>query len=194
MSGRPATITALLAEWRSGNPDARDHLIVAVYDELRRLAAPLMHRERHDHILQTTALVHEAYIRLCGTTMLDIRDRGHLFALLARQMRRILVDAAREARSEKRWGGLTRVALDDVSLLEPGRSEELLAVDEALTRLRALDDRIAQVVELRYFGGLTEREAADALGVSVSTVKRDWEFARAWLVTQLRSAEPEACD
>jgi RNA polymerase sigma-70 factor (ECF subfamily) len=189
MGDRPATVTALLGEWRSGDPDAMNRLLALVYDELRQRAASYMRRERPDHLLQATALVHEAYMRLCGQAKLDIRDRGHLLALLARQMRRILVDGAREDRAQKRWGEMTRVSLDDVPVLQSGRSEELVAVDEALERLRALDPRVAQVVELRYFGGLTERETADALDISLSTVKRDWDFARTWLVARLGSRQ-----
>ena len=180
------TITTLLEEWRAGNADARDRLIEHVYEQLRRIATPLMRRERSDHLLQTTALVHEAYIRLSGQGALQVRDRSHLFALLARQMRRILVDWARAEKADKRWGRLNRIAIPDVPMAQAWRGEDLLALDEALERLEALDPRAAEVVELRYFAGLSEADTADTLNVSVSTVKRDWEFARTWFVTQLR--------
>jgi RNA polymerase sigma factor (TIGR02999 family) len=180
------TITTLLEEWRAGNADARDRLIERVYDQLRRIATPLMRRERSDHMLQTTALVHEAYIRLSGQGALEIRDRSHLFALLARQMRRILVDWARAEKADKRWGRQNRVAINDVPMAQAWRGEDLLALDEALACLETLDPRAAEVVELRYFAGLSEADTAHTLNVSVSTVKRDWDFARAWLATQLR--------
>jgi len=158
-----------------------------VYRELRQLASSFMQRERPGHTLQTTALVHEAYLRLCGTgPVVDVQNRGHFFALLARQMRRILVDHARTEQAAKRWGGLKRVTLGEVE--QPGqvaRGDDLLALDEALERLGELDARAASVVELRYFGGLSEQETARALNVSRSTVKRDWEFARTWLISQL---------
>jgi RNA polymerase sigma-70 factor (ECF subfamily) len=130
-------------------------------------------------------VVHEVYLRLCGTTPINWKDRAHFFAVAAQQLRRVLVDHARRARSEKRGGGLVRVEFWESDGGIVGFDERLLAVDEALTRLKALDERAAQVIELRFFGGLSETEAAEALGISVATLKRDWDFARTWLASQL---------
>jgi RNA polymerase sigma-70 factor, ECF subfamily len=178
-------ITGLLQDWAAGNPGAANQLMEVVYGELHGLAARQMHRERGDHTLQTTALVHEAYLRLCGSEPIDWQNRGHFFAVAAQQLRRILVDYARRARSEKRGGGQVMLSLEDGDCPVVDRDERLLAIDEALTRLEALDERAAKVIELRYFGGLSEKEAAGSLGISVATLKRDWEFARTWLTSQL---------
>jgi RNA polymerase sigma factor (TIGR02999 family) len=178
-------ITGLLQDWRAGKPEAADRLMEAVYGELHGLAARQMHRERADHTLQTTALIHEAYVRLCGSEPIDWQSRGHFFAVAAQQLRRILVDYARRGRSEKRGGGLVKLSLADADCPVVERDERMLAIDEALTRLESLDERAAKVIELRYFGGLSEKEAAASLGISVATLKRDWEFARAWLTSQL---------
>lgn len=143
-----------------------------------------MRRERREHTLQTTALVHETYLRLCGSGPVDWKDRAHFFAVAAQQLRRVLVDHARRVHSEKRGGGQIRQLLEsDGGALE--LDEELLAVDESLTRLQVLDERAAKVIELRFFGGLSEAEAAEALNISIATLKRDWEFARTWLASQL---------
>jgi RNA polymerase sigma-70 factor (ECF subfamily) len=178
-------ITGLLQDWAAGKPGAANQLMEVVYGELHGLAARQMHRERGDHTLQTTALVHEAYLRLCGSEPIDWQNRGHFFAVAAQQLRRILVDYARRARSEKRGGGQVMLSLEDGDCPVVDRDERLLAIDEALTRLEALDERAAKVIELRYFGGLSEKEAAGSLGISVATLKRDWEFARTWLTSQL---------
>jgi len=138
--------------------------------------------------LQTTALVHEVFIRLRGTETIDWKNRGHFFAVAAQQMRRVLIDHARSAQAEKRWGGLKRVPLTGIQLAEQQRSEDLIALDEALQRLEKLHERAAKVVELRYFGGLSEDEASEALNISRATLKRDWEFARTWLVSQLNTS------
>ena len=156
-----------------------------VYGELHRLAARQMHRERPGHTLQTTALVHETYLRLCRSEPVDWQDRSHFFAVAAQQLRRVLVDYARRGQSEKRGGGQIKISLADADCPVVDRDERLLAIDEALARLEALDRRAAKVIELRYFGGLSEKEAAEALGISVATLKRDWDFARTWLASQL---------
>lgn len=178
-------ITSLLAELHSGNQQAASQLVSLVYPELRKLAHRYMERERPDHTLQATALVHEAYVRMFGSEPIAWQDRAHFFAVAAQQMRRILVDHARQLAAEKRGGAQVRVPLTDLDALPQRRDESLTALDEALTRLEALDSRASRVVELRFFGGLTDKETAEVLGVSVSTVRRDWEFARAWLFDQL---------
>ena len=179
------TITILLSRWRSGDQDAADALIALVYEDLHRIAAREMRREQGEHTLQTTALVHEAYLRIDRSEEIDWRDRAHFFAMAATQMRRVLVDHARRKRSEKRGGGLVRLSLIDSDGGAVGIDERLLAVDEALGRLEAFDARAAKVVELRFFGGLSEVEAAEALRISRATLKRDWDFARTWLTRQL---------
>ncbi|HTS30050.1 MAG TPA: sigma-70 family RNA polymerase sigma factor [Bryobacteraceae bacterium] len=179
------TITGLLTEWRGGNQGAANQLIELVYAELHRIASREMRRERREHTLQTTALVHETYLRLCGSGPVDWKDRAHFFAVAAQQLRRVLVDHARRVLSEKRGGGqiLFELLESDGGTWE--LDEQLLAVDESLTRLQALDERAAKVIELRFFGGLSEAEAAEALNISIATLKRDWEFARTWLASQL---------
>jgi RNA polymerase sigma factor (TIGR02999 family) len=178
-------ITSLLAELRSGNQEVASQLVSLVYPELRKLAHRYMKRERPDHTLQATALVHEAYVRMFGSEPIAWQDRAHFFAVAAQQMRRILVDHARQLAAEKRGGNQIRVSLTDLNGLPEKRDQNLVALDDALTCLEALDPRASRVVELRFFGGLTEKEAAEVLGVSVSTIRRDWEFARAWLFDQL---------
>jgi RNA polymerase sigma factor (TIGR02999 family) len=142
--------------------------------------------ERGDHVLQTTALVNEAYLRLIDISQVQWQNRNHFFAMAARTMRRILVDAARAEGSQRRGGHAARVSLEDAVVVAPGRREDLVALDEALERLHAVHQRQANIVELRYFGGLTLEETASALDVSIDTVKRDWRFARAWLFRELR--------
>jgi RNA polymerase sigma factor (TIGR02999 family) len=185
MSRNSRTITALLSEWRSGKKEAANQLMELVYGELHQIAARQMRRELPGHTLQTTALVHEAYLRLCGSGPIDWNDRAHFFAVAAQQLRRVLVDHARNAHSEKRGAGQPNLALLESDGGAVQFDERLLAVDEALSRLEALDERAAKVVELRFFGGLSETEAAKALGISLATVKRDWDFARTWLASQL---------
>lgn len=188
MGDETHTITALLGQWRDGDKDAGDRLIEIVYAELHRMASGAMRRERGEHTLQTTALVHELYLRLCGSAPVDWQDRSHFFAVAARQMRRILVDHARRVRSDRRGGGQIKIELWDADGGACDFDERLLAVDESLTRLEALDARTAKVLELRFFGGLTEAEAAEALNVSIATLKRDWDFARTWMASQLHQA------
>jgi len=185
----PGEVTRLLGAWRTGALDAGDRLIPLVYHELRRLAARCMAGERADHTLEPTALVHEAYLRLAGGEQPRWHDRLHFFAVAARTMRRILVDHARSRCAGKRGGGAVRLPLDEA----PDRSPEagasaltdLLALDEALRALTALDPRKGRVVELRYFGGLTVAETAAVLGVSAPTVALDTRLARAWLLARL---------
>jgi RNA polymerase sigma factor (TIGR02999 family) len=183
----PAPITRLLLKWREGDKRAGDQLLAVVYDELRRLAGAYMRREQPGHILQATALVHELYLRLFAADPVDWQSRAHFYAVAAQQLRRILVNHARDRQAAKRGGKRVKLALTDVNGLAEPQEKDLLELEEALLRLEQLDPRAMQVVELRFYGGLTEREAAEAMGISVATVKRDWEFARAWLLRTLRS-------
>lgn len=179
-------ITALLVAWENGDDEALRRLAVAVYDDLRRLAAAQMRNERADHTLQPTALVNEAFLRLQGQRRRAWKERRQFFAVSARIMRHVLVDHARARRAGKRGSGATRLdvtALADVAA--PGAGVDVLGLDEALERLARLKPRLAKVVELRFFGGLGVDEAAELLGCSARTVKRDWEMARAWLIREL---------
>jgi RNA polymerase sigma-70 factor, ECF subfamily len=181
-------VTRLLQEASSGNPDAMSRLIPLVYDQLRKLAASQFERERHDHTLQPTALVHEAYIRLVGQRHVRWQNRAHFIGLAARLMRRILIDHARSHHAAKRGGSQQRIPLDE-SL--PGRepdSLDIIALDAALQRLSALDPQQGRIVELRFFGGLTVEETALVLEISPATVKRDWSLAKAWLHREIRKA------
>jgi RNA polymerase sigma-70 factor (ECF subfamily) len=178
-------VTGLLHAVRKGDEKAEGLLIGCVYQELRRLAGGLMRNERSDHTLQPTALVHEAYIRLLKGSKVDYKDRRHFYAVAARQMRRMLIDHAREKRAAKRGAGAVKVELGEVDGSHVVRREDVLAVDVALDDLEKLDPRAAKVVELRFFGGLTDKEAAEVLRVPVATTRRDWEFARAWLIKRL---------
>jgi RNA polymerase sigma factor (TIGR02999 family) len=178
------TVTRLLLEWRAGSTEALSDLMPRVYDELRRLARRFMSGERGDHTLQTTALVHEAYVHLVQAD-LSFRDRAHFFAVAARQMRRILVDHARARRSAKRGGGVPLLSIDETRALDPARPLDVLDLDAALLRLAANDRRKAETVELRFFGGMTHEEIAEALAVSVSTVRQDLRVAKAWLLSEL---------
>ena len=187
MPGSKQQITALLALVRGGDQQAAIQLLELVYPELRRLAQHYMDRERPGHTLQATALVHEAYLRIFGSEPIEWQDRAHFFAVAAKQMRQILVDHARAREAERRGGGRVRVSLDAVTEVSLGPDYDVIALDETLARLEALDVRASRVIELRFFGGLTEAEAAEVLGISPATLKRDWEFARAWLFGQLRS-------
>jgi len=178
-------VTALLQEWHGGDAGARDRLVPLVYEELRRLAAVQLARERSGHTLQPTALVHEAYLRLSRHDRLCWQGRTHFFALAALTMRRILVSHARARRAAKRGSGGPPVTLREEERVEPARSVDLLALDEALAALERLDPRQCRIVELRYFGGLTVEETAAELGLSPATVKLDWSLARAWLFRRL---------
>lgn len=178
-------ITALLAEAGQGDREAADQLWQSIYDDLRRIAHRELYRRRPGQTLQTTALVNEVYLKLVDQTRADWNDRLHFFAVAARAMRHILIDYARQRGRQKRGGGRPHVALDEAVVAAEQRSETFLALDKALTRLAALNERLAQVVEYRFFGGLTEEEIAHLLGVSERTVRRDWRKAKAWLADAL---------
>src|SRR5204862_32706 len=181
--------TALLAQWTRGNAAALADLTPLVYEELRRLAHPQLGGQRPDHTLPTTALVNEAYLRLADQSNPRWQNRAHFFAVAARAMRRILVSYARSQRSQKRGGGALKISLDEVALVSPEESKEIIDLHEALETLATLDSRKAQVVELKYFGGLNYDEMAEVLKISPVTVRRDWRFAKAWLYTQLQNAD-----
>ena len=184
---RERDLTILLEQARAGDEGAKRDIIALVYEELRRVAAHLMRRERPDHTLPPTAVVHEAVIRMVGEGVLDkAADRSFLFAAAARSMREILIDHARRRRADRRGGDRQRVPLDLVVDYFESQELDVVAVHEALDRLAKLNERQSQVITLRYFGGLTVPEVARALGVSVFTVERDWRFARAWLHGQLQ--------
>ncbi len=181
-------VTQLLVAWREGKAEALDALMPLVYDELRRLARGYLGRERRDHTLQPTALVNEAYLRLVDQRRVQWQNRAHFFGIAAQIMRRLLVDHARSVRADKRGGAVTRLELDEASsAAAESRSVDVEELDRALARLAALDERQSRVVELRYFAGATNEETAEALGIAVATVKRDWTMARAWLRKQLAS-------
>lgn len=178
-------VTHLLRQLRLGNKEAEGRLVPLVYGELRRIAAAYLRREGPAHSLQPTALVHEAYLRLADIKEIDWQDRSHFFAVSATIMRRILVDHARANRARKRGNGWDAVSLNDAILPSPERAPEILALDEALTRLSQLDRRQGKIVELRFFAGMSEEETGEVLGISSRTVKRDWRIARAWLFKEL---------
>jgi RNA polymerase sigma-70 factor, ECF subfamily len=184
-------ITHLLLAWGQGDQAALDSLMPLVYSELRKVAASHLRGQRPGHTLQTTALVNEAYLRLIDASQIKWQDRAHFFAVAAHFMRRILVDFARSRNYQKRGGGAQQISLDEALAIAPEHGADLLALDEALTRLQTLNERQAQVVELRYFGGLSEEETAEALKVSVRTVRRDWNFARVWLHRELTGRESQ---
>jgi RNA polymerase sigma factor (TIGR02999 family) len=183
-----ADVTRLLLAWRGGDAAALDGLIPLVYAELRHIAHRYMRDERRNRSLQTTALVHEAYLRLIDVTRVDWENRTHFFAVSARMMRRILVEAARRRSTDKRGGDASHVALDEAVVPAAARGADLLALDEALEQLATLAPRKARVVELRYFGGLSVEETAHVLGVSPETVLRDWRMAKLWLQRELSQA------
>jgi len=188
-AGSPHEITQLLAEWSDGNQTALDKLYPLVYDELHKLARRYMNRERKGHTLQTTALINEAYVRLVKQKNVHWENRAHFFAISAQIMRRILIDHARLHTYAKRGGGAQRVSLDETAMIADERSSDLLLLNDALTRLAEMDPRRGQVVELRYFGGLSNEEIAGVLRISENTVTRDWNMARAWLYQELSGSE-----
>jgi RNA polymerase sigma factor (TIGR02999 family) len=179
-------ITNLLRAWSGGDQAALDRLAERVYPELRRMARRYMKNERQASTLQSTALVHEVYLRLVDVRRVEWRERAQFYAMAAQMMRRILVDAARARASKKRGGSAVKVHIDDTAVLSPAPDRSILALDEALTALSRLAPRQARVVELRYFGGLTEEEIVAALAISPRTVRRDWDFAKAWLSRELK--------
>ena len=178
-------MTRLLKAHQAGDRDAFDRLVPIVYDRLRALARRQMARERPGRVLSATGLVHEVYLQLVDETGVAWRDRAHFFAICVRAMRRILVDYARRRTAQKRGGGRPDLALDPERFAVEHQAEEVLAVDQALDRLSAFDERLGRLVECRYFAGMTEQETAETLGVSLRTVERDWPRARAWLQKEL---------
>src|SRR5690349_20625817 len=181
----PQELTRLLEEWTAGRQAALDLLVPVLYDELRRLASHYMRGERTGHLLQTTAVVHEAYLRLVDRNNVSCRNRSEFFAIAAQVMRRVLLDHARERDRVKRGSGGTPVSLDEAAVLSEDRAAELIAIDSALEGLAAFDARKGRVFELRYFGGMSVEEVAEALRVSPVTVARDWRMAKVWLRRQM---------
>jgi RNA polymerase sigma factor (TIGR02999 family) len=171
---------------QKGDRAAADEAASRIYGELHRIASREMRRERRGHTLQTTALVNEAYLRLAAAGSLEIQSRGHFFAMASQQMRRILVDYARSAGAQRRGGGAIQIDLDNARAGTEGRGLDLLLLDESLAELERIEPRAAKVIELRYFGGYTDKEVVQALGVSLATVRRDWEFARSWLFRRMQ--------
>jgi RNA polymerase sigma factor (TIGR02999 family) len=180
-----AKVTQLLIEWNNGRKGALEDLLPLVYSELRRLASQRLRQERRDHTLQPTALVHEAYIRLVDQRRVRWQNRAHFYGVAAHMMRRILVDRARARKADKRGGEWERVTLTDNRTSNESRDVDVLALDNALQRLAALDPQQERIVELRYFGGLTLEETAEVVGISTATVKREWTIAKAWLRAEL---------
>lgn len=187
MAKQSDQVTELLLDWSGGSESSRDSLMRLVHDELRRVAASQLRGERRDHTLQPTALVNEAYLRLVDQTRIQWRNRAQFFGIAAQLMRRILVDHARRERAAKRGGPLRNLSLDERLVPGAQRGIDLVALDEALGKLTLLDKRLTEVVEMRFFGGLTVEETAAVLEVSPATVKRDWATARAWLFRALQS-------
>jgi RNA polymerase sigma-70 factor, ECF subfamily len=180
-------VTALLANWREGDSASAEKLIATVYQELRQLAAYSMRDERADHTLQPTALVHEMFLRLRKSEPVSWQNRAHFFAVAAQQLRRILVNHARDRQAGKRGGKQMKLTLSYLNGLSQAREQDVLELNDALDRLEIFEPRAARVIELRFFAGLTESEAAEVLGISIATLKRDWAFGRAWLLRELGS-------
>jgi RNA polymerase sigma factor (TIGR02999 family) len=177
----PQEVTQLLVDWGNGNQAALDRLMPVVYTELRQLAHRYMRRERPGHTMQTTALIHEAYLRLVDQNQVRWQHQAHFFGIAARLMRQILIEHARSHTRAKRGGGVGTISLDEAAIVSQARATELLALDDALERLATIDPRKSQVVELRFFGGLSVEEAAQVLNIAPNTVLRDWRMAKAWL-------------
>jgi RNA polymerase sigma factor (TIGR02999 family) len=184
MSSGEHDVTELLRQWSDGNRQALSELLPIIYNELRRVAHQYLHRERVDHTLQTTALVHEAYLKLIDQRSVNWQNRAHFFAVAAQAMRRILIDNARRRTAGKRGKG-EKIPLEDVAIVSKDRDESLVELDEALRVLEEIDPQQGKIIELRYFGGLTIEETAEALSLSPATVKREWAMARAWLYSAL---------
>lgn len=182
-------ITRLLQQLSSGNQDVVSQLVPLLYDELRQLASRYLRRERGSHTLQATALVHEAYMRLVDQNVVQWKNRNHFFGVAAQLMRRILLDYARTQQAAKRGGNVSKVSLEDAAIVSNENVMDVLALDETLGRLAAIDQQQARIVELRVFAGLTIEEIAEVVGVSSATVKRDWNTAKAWLARELRKSE-----
>jgi len=182
----PHDVTALLKRYSNGDQDALSQLIPQIYNELRRLASFYLQSERVDHTLQTTALVHEAYLRLVDQKQVEWSNRNHFFGVAAQMMRRILVDHARKHVSLKRGGSFSRISLEQAAVFSRERPRELIAVDELLTRLASLDPQGSRIVELRFFAGLSLEETAEVTGLSTATVRREWSAVKAWLTREIR--------
>jgi RNA polymerase sigma factor (TIGR02999 family) len=178
-------VTQLLRQWSDGRQDALDRLLPEIYAELRRLASSYLRRERPNHTLQPTALVHEAFLRLVDQKEVRWQNRAHFFGIAAQAMRRILVDHARAHAADKRGAGQKPIALDEALVAAPSLDVDLLALDEVLTRLERLDLQQSRIVELRFFGGLTIEETAEVMGISPATIGREWTLAKAWLYAEL---------
>jgi len=191
MTPAPQEVTRLLVDWNNGDQTALGRLLPLVNAELRRLAAAYMRREKPGHTLQTSALVNEAYLRLIDQQHVSWQNRAHFFGITAQLMRRILIDHARSHQCAKRGGGALKVSLDEAAVATEERAAELLAVDQALEKLTAMDARKGRIVELRFFGGLSLEETAHVLGISSPTVQREWRAAKAWLHRMLTSGESD---
>jgi RNA polymerase sigma factor (TIGR02999 family) len=186
VQGQPKNVTALLNAWGAGDQNAGNELMTLVYQELRKLAASYLKAERTDHTLQPTALVHELYLKWFSAEPVQWNNRGHFLAVAACQLRHLVVDYARRERAQKRGGNGAKLSLDDAPEPSVPLDARVIELDEALKRFEKLDLRAAQVVELRFFGGLTESEVAQSLDISPATVKRDWDFARTWLMRDMQ--------
>jgi RNA polymerase sigma factor (TIGR02999 family) len=191
MAPQPAEFTQLLLNWSNGDRAALDALVPLVYDELRRIASRSLQRESAGHTLQTTAVVHEAYLRLVEQGRVRWQNRAQFFAISASLVRRILVDHARSDNASKRGGGAQIVPLDEAAIFSPRRPDQVMELDDALSRLAAMDERKCRIVELKFFGGLTAEEIASVLDLSEATVRRDWSMARAWLFRELNRKDAE---
>ena len=185
----PQEVTQLLLAWRSGDPTALNQLMPLIYQELRRLAHHFMHRERPGHVMQTTALVNEAYLSLIDSSRVKWESRAHFFAVAGQLMRRVLVDAARERQSRKRGGDWVQVSLAEAVVISPRHRGDLIALDDALDALAAMDKRKSEIVVMRFFGGLSVEETAAVLKISPDTVMRDWQLAKVWLYRELSRDE-----
>jgi RNA polymerase sigma factor (TIGR02999 family) len=183
--GRQDKVTQILHDWSGGDPQAPERLMPLVYDELRRLARSFLARERGDHTLQPTALVNEAYFRLVDQRSVSWQNRAHFYGIAARMMRRVLIDHARTHARDKRGGGAVRLSINDVQVPIEERAASLIAIDEALETLAKIDERKSRIVEMRFFGGLSDEEIAEVLGISTRTVLRHWKTARLWLFREL---------
>jgi RNA polymerase sigma factor (TIGR02999 family) len=186
------TVTLLLKRCSNDDQQAVAELMPLIYDELRHLASSYLRRERPDHTLQATALVHEAYLRMVDQRNTQWKERGHFFMVAAEMMRRILIDHARKHRAVKRGGPLTKISLDDATVFAPEQSQSLLLLDGLLIRLAVIDPQEARIIELRFFGGLSIEETADVMGISPTTVKREWNVAKKWLAREMRKANPDS--
>ncbi|MBK8467517.1 MAG: sigma-70 family RNA polymerase sigma factor [Chloracidobacterium sp.] len=185
MSNGHHEITEILQSWRGGDAEAIEHLFPLVYDELRRQAKKYLRRERPDHTLQPTALVHEAYMKLAGESALAVESRAHFYGMASRIMRRILVDYARHHNAEKRGGAAHRYSIENIDIIPDQSAGDLLELNDALQKLEQVDERKCRVVDMRFFGGLNEAEIAEILGINEKTVRRDWQFAKLWLFREL---------